>query len=138
MTKRNENRPGYKKTKVGWIPEEWGCVRIQDVAKVITVSTPSTKKSEYYGNKFLFVGPADLDNGKYVFDSAKKLSNDGFGVCRKIPVGSTLFTCIGSTIGKVAIAGKVLATNQQINAVFPRIRIQKNSFTMLFLNYLPE
>src|SRR5690554_1093118 len=23
MAKRNENRPGYKKTKVGWIPEEW-------------------------------------------------------------------------------------------------------------------
>jgi type I restriction enzyme S subunit len=24
MSKRNENRPGYKKTKVGWIPEDWG------------------------------------------------------------------------------------------------------------------
>jgi hypothetical protein len=23
MSKRNENRPGYKKTKVGWIPENW-------------------------------------------------------------------------------------------------------------------
>ena len=23
MSKRNENRPGYKKTKVGWIPDEW-------------------------------------------------------------------------------------------------------------------
>ena len=23
MTDRNENRPGYKKTKVGWIPDEW-------------------------------------------------------------------------------------------------------------------
>ncbi len=23
MSKQNENRPGYKKTKVGWIPEEW-------------------------------------------------------------------------------------------------------------------
>ncbi len=26
MSKRNENNPGYKKTKVGWIPEEWNCV----------------------------------------------------------------------------------------------------------------
>ena len=24
MSERNENRPGYKKTKVGWIPVEWG------------------------------------------------------------------------------------------------------------------
>ncbi len=25
MSKRNENKPGYKKTKVGWIPKEWEC-----------------------------------------------------------------------------------------------------------------
>ncbi len=101
MSKRNEKRPGYKETKVGWIPEEWECVRIRDVANVITASTPSTKNPEYYGVDFLFVGPADLDNGKYVVESAKKLSRTGFNVCRKIPAGSTLFTCIGSTIGKV-------------------------------------
>jgi len=130
MIKRNENRPGYKKTKVGWIPEEWECVSIRDVAKVVTGSTPSTKNPKYYGSEFLFVGPADLDNGKYIFDSAKKLSRNGFNVCRKIPAGSTLFTCIGSTIGKVAIAGKELATNQQINAV-----ISKNKETKEFLYY---
>ncbi len=26
MNKRDENKPGYKKTKTGWIPEEWKCV----------------------------------------------------------------------------------------------------------------
>ncbi len=26
MNQRNENRPGHKKTKVGWIPEEWACL----------------------------------------------------------------------------------------------------------------
>lgn len=25
MKERNENRPGYKKTKVGWIPKDWSC-----------------------------------------------------------------------------------------------------------------
>jgi len=28
---KNENRPGYKKTKIGWIPEEWGCVPLGEV-----------------------------------------------------------------------------------------------------------
>ena len=127
---RNEKRPRYKKTKVGWIPVEWECVSIRDVAKVVTGSTPSTKNPEYYGSEFLFVGPADLDNGKYVVDSVKKLSRDGFNVCRQIPAGSTLFTCIGSTIGKVAISWKELATNQQINAV-----ISKNKKAKEFLYY---
>lgn len=29
--KRNENRPGYKKTKVGWIPEEWREVLLNEI-----------------------------------------------------------------------------------------------------------
>ena len=28
---KNENRPGYKKTKVGWIPEGWRDAPIGDV-----------------------------------------------------------------------------------------------------------
>ncbi len=28
MTDRNANRPGYKKTPVGWIPEDWECTRL--------------------------------------------------------------------------------------------------------------
>lgn len=28
---KTKNRPGYKKTKVGWIPEEWHCTRLGDV-----------------------------------------------------------------------------------------------------------
>jgi type I restriction enzyme S subunit len=34
VTDRNENRPGYKKTKVGWIPIEWKTPRIKEVGKV--------------------------------------------------------------------------------------------------------
>jgi len=33
---KNENRPGYKKTKVGWIPEDWQCSRLENAASVIT------------------------------------------------------------------------------------------------------
>ena len=35
MKDRNENRPGYKKTKVGWIPEEWICHKSLDITKEI-------------------------------------------------------------------------------------------------------
>jgi hypothetical protein len=33
MKVRNENRPGYKKTRVGWIPEEWEGHFIGEVVK---------------------------------------------------------------------------------------------------------
>lgn len=31
MNDPNENRPGYKETKVGWIPEEWKCTTLDGV-----------------------------------------------------------------------------------------------------------
>lgn len=31
MSKRNKNRPGYKKTKVGWIPKEWESGQLQSL-----------------------------------------------------------------------------------------------------------
>ncbi|MDY6854199.1 MAG: restriction endonuclease subunit S [Thermodesulfobacteriota bacterium] len=34
MKDRNENRPGYKKTKVGWIPDEWETASLGDIATV--------------------------------------------------------------------------------------------------------
>ena len=33
MTKRNQNRPGYKETKMGWIPEDW---EIQKLGNIVT------------------------------------------------------------------------------------------------------
>ena len=36
MSKWNENRRGYKKTRVGWIPEEWECMRLDAVAHIKT------------------------------------------------------------------------------------------------------
>jgi type I restriction enzyme S subunit len=138
MNKRNENRPGYKKTKVGWIPGEWECVQIINVANIVTGSTPSTNNSEYYGGEFPFVGPGDLDNGKYIVNAEKKLTKKGIDVCRKIPSGSILFTCIGSTIGKIAISGKELATNQQINAVIPNKNETKEFIYYALLKLSPK
>lgn len=45
------------------------------------------------------------------------LSSVGFTKTRRLPKGSVLVTCIGSTIGKIGIASKKLCTNQQINSI---------------------
>jgi len=34
MKDRNENRPGYKKTKVGWIPEEWEALQVSKGCRI--------------------------------------------------------------------------------------------------------
>jgi type I restriction enzyme S subunit len=58
------------------------------------------------------------------------LTDLGFEKTRPIRAGSTLFVCIGSTIGKVAQNSEECATNQQINAVIP-----SKSFSDAFVFY---
>lgn len=114
MSDPNENRPGYKPTKVGWLPEEWKPGRVQDFGRVVTGSTPSTAKPSLYGGDFLFAAPSDLGLRKYVDATQTTLSHDGFESCRKLTTGSVLFVCIGSTIGKVGMAGSPYHKQDQV------------------------
>ncbi|MBM7231528.1 MULTISPECIES: restriction endonuclease subunit S [Dietzia] len=97
----------------------WPHARLDAVGSVVTGGTPPTSDRSNYGRQHLFVSPADLGRTKYVRTSAKMLSTKGFAGSRRVPAGSTLFVCIGSTIGKVGLAGEDLATNQQINSIIP-------------------
>lgn len=108
---------GYKKTSLGVIPKEWEVKRIKDIGTVVTGSTPSTSDMENYGNEYLFVSPVDLSGNKYIYNTQKKLSSKGYNLSRQIPTGAILFTCIGSTIGKMGVAISPLTCNQQINAI---------------------
>lgn len=107
----------FKETKIGQIPEEWEVKKIGDLGSVITGNTPKTSDRGNYGEEYLFVSPKDIGSTKYINDSESKLSRKGFDTTRKIPSGSVLVVCIGSTIGKIAVAGIELSTNQQINSV---------------------
>ncbi|MBO0181288.1 restriction endonuclease subunit S [Vibrio parahaemolyticus] len=101
------------------VPNGWSLKLISDTAKVITGNTPSTKDSSYYNGDIPFVSPADLGANKLISSANKTLTKKGFEKSRAVRKGSTLFTCIGSTIGKLGQANCELATNQQINAVIP-------------------
>ena len=116
----NNNRhipSGYKPSPLGIIPEDWEVKRIGDFGKVITGNTPPTEDTDNYGNAYKFVSPADISDSKYIEATEKHLSEKGFSISRQMPIGTVLFTCIGSTIGKCAIANETLTSNQQINAI---------------------
>ena len=114
----NQHIPaGYKPSPLGPIPEDWEVKRIGDWGKVITGNTPPTEDPENYGSTYKFVSPADISESKYIKNTEKHLSEKGFAISRKMPKGTVLFTCIGSTIGKCAVANEELTSNQQINAI---------------------
>jgi type I restriction enzyme, S subunit len=107
----------FKETEVGVIPKEWEVKAISDIGEIITGNTPKTSEKDNYGDEFLWVSPSDMGSTKYINKTIKMLSKNGFDKTRKLIKGSILVTCIGSTIGKIAIAGIELSTNQQINSI---------------------
>ena len=133
-TREDGSAKGFKQTELGRIPEDWEVVRIIDNHIIATGNTPPTNDQRNYKGNFLFVSPADLGASKLIYNTEKKLSLKGFKLARKFPKGSTLFTCIGSTIGKTGLATCELTSNQQINAVFPN-EIDDFEFTYYALTH---
>jgi type I restriction enzyme S subunit len=94
--------------------------RISQLGRVVTGKTPPTSRQEFFGGEYPFVTPSDLEYDHYtcrktertVTEEAKYLLPNQF-----VPADAVMFTCIGATIGKCAIAPGECLTNQQINSV---------------------
>lgn len=100
----------------------WQKVKIREIGKVVTGMTPPTKHQAYYGDDYLFVTPSDLDFDSYIVSKTERcISKQGYEKYsnRFIPAMSTMYTCIGSTIGKIGLCRETVLTNQQINSIIP-------------------
>ncbi|MEZ8302923.1 restriction endonuclease subunit S [Vibrio splendidus] len=94
----------------------WPVVKFRDIAKVVTGATPK-KKDELYDGEVPFVTPGDLGLVSSISNASRTLTQEGADSIRPVPTGSVMVCCIGATIGKVGIAEKTVATNQQINSL---------------------
>ena len=125
--------PAEGKTVPEWrFPEfkddnNWKCVEIDTVGKVITGKTPPTSNDSLWNGSIQFVTPTDIVGDKYqrlVQRTVVKTSN-----MKVLPKGTIMFTCIAS-IGKMAISVYPSVTNQQINSI-----ITKNGYYNEFIYY---
>ena len=97
--------------------KDWEVKKLSETGDIITGTTPSTQNADYWNGEFLWATPTDIKKDTFVLtDTPKKLSHEGYEKTRPVPKNSILVTCIAS-IGKMAIAGKEMATNQQINSI---------------------
>ncbi len=104
MIKRNENKQGYKNTKVGWIPEEWNCVSF---GELVSKSQYGLSKATSEGGKVPIMGMSNLQSGKIVSECKKNvsISNDEFEKFR-VKKYDFLFNRTNSfdLVGKTALA----------------------------------
>lgn len=96
---------------------------LKEIGKVITGNTPPRKDKDNYGDYIEWIKTNNIsDDSIYLTEAKEFLSKEGKSIGRVAPENSLLVTCIAgskSSIGKVAIANREVAFNQQINAIIP-------------------
>jgi type I restriction enzyme S subunit len=118
-----EVRPGYKRTEVGVIPDDWKVERIADIAEIFGGGTPSTTVAEYWDGQIPWVSAGDVSrsSGRYVNDTADRISELGLASCsaRMMPTGTTIIIARGATVGRMAQLGSPMAFNQTCYGLLP-------------------
>lgn len=111
----NENEIPFK------IPGEWEWCKLGWIGDWRSGATPAKGISEFYLNgNIVWLRTGELNNS-YVYDSEIKITPLALEKCslRMCNIGDVLIAMYGATIGKVAIAGVKLTTNQACCACTP-------------------
>ena len=94
--------------------------RLDEIGKITTGKTPSTKDKSNFGGDIYFITPGDLQSGKHINKTERYLTEKGskeVGNCI-LPRNAICVSCIG-TIGYVGLTRSISVTNQQINSITP-------------------
>lgn len=96
--------------------KRWNTYSLEEVARLVSGRTPDRERKEYYAKEGTpWVKIENLNQG-FITRTAEYLSEEGREKVNLVPENSVLFSIVG-TVGKVGIAGRELATNQQIVAL---------------------
>ena len=95
------------------IPNSWTWARMGQIGDWGAGSTPLRSNQDYYGGNILWLKTGELNNAT-VYDTEEKITQRAFQDCslRINKKGDVLIAMYGATIGKLAIVGKELTTNQ--------------------------
>ena len=114
------------------IPEGWEWARMGNIGDWGSGSTPQRGNSSYYGGSIPWLKTGELNDG-VVYDTAEKITDKALKECslRLNKIGDVLIAMYGATIGKVAIAGIDLTTNQACCGCTPIIVYNEYLFYFL-------
>ena len=98
---------------------EWRDATLNQLGSIVTGKTPKSSHSEYFGGNTPFVTPRDYDGRRKIETTERYLTEKGINSVRNacIPQNAVMVSCIGSDMGKTALAPRDVVTNQQINSI---------------------
>ena len=102
------------------IPKGWEWCRMGAIGDWGAGATPAKGNPNYYGGNILWLRTGELNND-VVYDTEINVTNKALKECslRLNKIGDVMIAMYGATIGKVAIAGTEMTTNQACCACTP-------------------
>lgn len=136
MTDPNENRPGYKKTKVGWIPEPWTCSTLGSTVRLLSGGTPSKDRPDYWNGSVPWYSARDLRTFR-LSSSALCITGKGPLVgTRQVPPNTVLLLGRGMMLNRAfpgAITTRHSCFNQDLKRSYAA-HISRPLFSFLYAN----
>jgi type I restriction enzyme S subunit len=122
----------------GEVPEGWKLLKLKDIAKVTSGTTPLRSNSEYHKNGSIhWVKTTDLNNSK-IFETEEKITEKAFKETslRKYPIGTVLVAMYGgfNQIGRTGILQIEATINQALSALTVDIEKVDPVFLINWLN----
>jgi type I restriction enzyme S subunit len=118
--KKSRNAVLHEMLTVGG--DDWTETTLGEVSDVVGGGTPSTSVPEFWEGSIVWLTPTEItsQDGKYVSDSIRKISESGFknSGAQLLPKGSVILTSRAS-VGFVAISAIELCTNQGFQSLVP-------------------
>ncbi len=102
------------------IPQGWEWCRMGSIGEWGAGATPAKGNLDYYNGNIFWLRTGELNND-VVYDTEIKITEKALRECslRLNKIGDVMIAMYGATIGKVAIAGKEMTTNQACCACTP-------------------
>lgn len=121
MINRGEVPEGYKKTKIGIIPEDWEIKTLSDINTIETGATPLRSNKKYFNGNIPWVKTMDLNNS-YIFDTEEKITELAMKETslKYVEKNSILIAMYGgfNQIGRTGLMKIRGTTNQAISSIF--------------------
>ena len=102
------------------IDTQWNVSYLGDEANILIGGTPSRNNNSYFNGNHLWLSISEM-NGQIINDTKEKITDSGVANSnvKLIPKGTTLLS-FKLSIGKTAVAGKDLYTNEAIAGLIPK------------------
>lgn len=135
MPDLNENRPGYKPTKVGWVPKDWKTAELSELLKE-KVTYGIVKPGEYDSSGNFMIRSQDYVNGWNSLETIYKVTEklDQSYARSRVNSGDILITLVGANIGILAQVPEEL-DSANISRAVGRVKVDPRKVKRKFIFY---